>query len=55
MVRIFQSNTVALDSLHHLVDGGILGDDGILQRYGHTLQTDTLLFSHSLGRHTRHH
>ena len=55
MVGVFQSDTVTLDGLHHLVDGGILGNDGILQRDSHTLQTDTLLFSHPLGRHTRHH
>ena len=55
MVGILQAYTVTLDGLHHLVDGRILGDDSVLQFLGHPLQTDTLLLSHSLCRHTCHH
>ena len=31
MVGILQTHAVALDGLHHLVDGSVLSDDGILQ------------------------
>ena len=55
MVGLLQADTISLDSLHHLVDGSILGDDGMLQFLSHTLQSDTLLFGHPLGRNTRHH
>ena len=55
VVGLLQSDAVALDGLHHLVDGLVLCDDGILQLLRHALQTDTLLFGHTLGRHTRHH
>ena len=55
VVGILQTHTVPLDRLHHFVDGLILGNHGVLQFLSHTLQTDTLLFSHPLCRHTRHH
>ena len=55
MVGILQAHTVSLDRLHHLVDGLILGNHGVLQFLSHPLQADTLLFCHPLRRYTRHH
>ena len=55
MVGILQTHTVSLDGLHHFVDGLILSNHGVLQFLSHTLQADTLLFSHPLCRYTRHH
>ena len=55
VVGILQSYTVALDGLHHLLDSCILTDNSVLQFLGHTLQTDTFLLSHPLGRYTCHH
>ena len=55
MVGLFQSYTVTLDGLYHLVDGSILSYHVVLQFCGHALQSDTLLFSHTLGGHTGHH
>ena len=55
VIGVFQSDTIALNSLHHLVDGLVLCDDGTLQLLSHSLQADTLLFCHPLGRYTRHH
>ena len=55
MVGLFQSYAVALDGLHHLVDGSILSYYVVLQFYGHTFKADALLLSHTLGGHTGHH
>ena len=55
MVGVFQSHAVTLDSLHHLIDGCILGNHGSLQLLGHAFQTDAFFFGHALCWHTCHH
>ncbi len=55
MVGVFQPHAVALYGTHHLVDGGILRDDGLLQLTGHTLQAYALALGHPLHGHAGHH
>ena len=55
VVGVFQSHTVALDSLHHLVDGGILGNDAVLQNGSHASQAFTFVLGHALYWHAGHH
>ena len=55
MVGLAQTHTVALDGLHHLVDGGILGNDVLLQLCRHAFQANALGLGHALHGHTRHH
>ena len=55
MVGGFQAHTVALDSLHHLVDGIILGNDARLERGCHILQAHTLVLGHTLHGDAGHH
>ena len=55
VVGLFQTHTVALDGFHHLVDGGILGDDRVFQLRAHHTQTGTLGLGHALHGHAGHH
>ena len=55
MIRLFQSYTVALDGVYHLVDSLILCDDVRLQLLSHTLQANTFLLSHTLYGYSGHH
>ncbi len=58
MVGIPESDAVALDGLHHLVDGCILSHNLVLQRVGHIAQTLGVALGHALyghSRHARHH
>ena len=55
MIRLLQAYTVSLDGTYHLVDSLVLTYHRALQLLRHTLQTDSLLFSHSLYGHSRHH
>ena len=55
MIRLLQAYTVSLDGTYHLVDSLVLTYHRTLQLLRHTLQTDSLLFSHTLHRYSRHH
>ena len=55
MIRVFQSYAVALDGLHDFLDGLVLGNDFLLQFFGHILQPQTFLFGHALYGHAAHH
>ena len=55
MVWVFQTYTVTLYGLYHLVDSCILSNHGSFQRLCHTFQTDSFFFSHPLSWHTCHH
>ena len=58
MVGLAQSHTVAANGLHHLVDGGVLGDDALLQHTIHGSQPHALRLVdllHGNSSHERHH
>ena len=55
MIRLLQTYTVSLYGTYHLVDGLVLTYHRALQLLRHTLQTDSLLLSHTLHGYSRHH
>ena len=55
MVRVTQTYSIALYSLHHLVYCRVLGYDLFFQFYSHITEPDTLSLLHSLHRDARHH
>ena len=55
LVGVLESETVTLDGLDNLVDGGILADYGTLEGLGHVEQTRTFGLRDADGRDARHH
>ena len=55
MGGLFQTYTVALDGLHHLLDGRILSNDRSFQFLFEVLQTNAFRLLHALYGNTRHH
>ena len=55
MVLLLQSHAVALDGLHHFLDGLVLCHHHLLQFRRHIAQTKALRLLHALHGHTRHH
>ena len=54
-VRILEARPVALDGLHHLLDGVVLSDDFALQVLVHASELSAFLLSNSLNRNACHH
>ena len=54
MVGVFQAHSVALDGLHHLVNGSILGYDIVFQAFGHVFQPHAFSLGNALHGHTGH-
>ena len=52
---VFQSETVALNGFHYLIDSAILTDNVGLQFGSQLNQTHTFGLGHSLNGHTGHH